>query len=223
MSRLLDFNLNTPKKTQTSTCNESSIVINNNVNERKLPKEIYPSQITYGGTSGPNYPTINEFSTPSVGPTLETPLIAERSVDLIPPPTPDSSDLVAKDKLINELRSSVAFYQELAQTFSKILKNNNIDLLANIIDNSGKIILDAESLCNLIGLIVGAPVDIINLQYEEKEVSCLHKINPIHKLENIKVATLDFKLCYNNLYNILQDKYAVSLSRVLVKGRKHKF
>lgn len=125
-----------------------------------------------------------------------------------------AAQLIEKNKIISELRSNVGFYHELAQTFSKILKSNNIDLLAKIIDNSGKIILDAESLCNLIGLIV-ENIDVA-LQYEEKEAACLNKINPSHKLENVKVRNLDFKRCYNNLYNILQDKCAVSLPIILV-------
>jgi hypothetical protein len=240
MSRLLDFNLTSPKTNRTQTSNESSIVINNNVNEPKRnfppgqgPNSPYPTQITYGGASGPNgpypnYPTIPDspiFSAPVSAPIsapLATPLlVTERAVEIEPEKIiPDNSLLIERDKTISELKFSLDFYQELALTFSKILKSNNIDLLANIIDNSGKIILDAASLCNLIALIAGANPEFIKLQYEEREATCLAKIKPIHKLENIKVGVLDFKLCYNNLYNILQDKYAVSLTHVLVKGSR---
>ena len=42
------------------------------------------------------------------------------------------------------------------------------------------------------------------------------KINPIKRIEAIKVAGLDFKLTYNEKYNMLTDEYSVSLRKVLI-------
>ena len=42
------------------------------------------------------------------------------------------------------------------------------------------------------------------------------KLNPIKNIEAIKVAGLDFKLTYNEKYNMLTDEYSVSLRKVLI-------
>jgi hypothetical protein len=181
MSRLLDFNLSTPRSRTTSS-QESSIVIHNTVNPAKRDSVSFPQQISY--------------------PTLDAPsVLAEREVEL---------------EDVTDLRSQLRFYQELAQVFSNILKSNNLKLITNLIDQSGKIILDAESLCTLIGLITNESPAVVNIQYEENKEGCLAKINLIHKIKAIKIGVTDFNLGFNAQFNTLQEKYAVSLKRVVV-------
>jgi hypothetical protein len=198
MNRLLDFNLSTPRsKTQSS--NESSIVINNTVNNDRLKvaerKKEFPQQI--------QYPPL-DVDAPSVAP------VFEREVQPQPVSDPTAEEIA-------ELKAQIEYYQELARTFSKILKNNNTKLIANLIDQSGKIILDAESLCLLIGLITASDPSTVNIQYESNdETGCLAKINLIHKVKSIKIGVIDFNLGFNAQYNTLQEKFAVSLKRVLI-------
>ena len=56
----------------------------------------------------------------------------------------------------------------------------------------------------------------VNISYEVKETGCCGKLNPIKNIEFIKVAGLDFKLTYNEKYNMLTDEYSVSLRKVLI-------
>jgi hypothetical protein len=185
MSRLLDFNLSTPRSRTTSS-QESSIVIHNTVKNTPAKRDSvsFPQQISY--------PTLDA---PSVSP------IIEREVDI---------------EDVAELKSQLCFYQELAHVFSNILKSNNMKLITNLLDQSGKIILDAESLCTLIGLITNESPATVNIQYEDNKEGCLAKMNLIHKIKTIKIGVIDFNLGFNAQFNTLQEKYAVSLKRVVV-------
>jgi hypothetical protein len=139
-----------------------------------------------------------------------------------PPQTPpveyQSRDVVLEPTELLEAKSQAEFYKELAYTFSKILKSTNLKLIVNLIDQSGKIIVDASSLCVLIGLIVNVPADQIHIEYESGSVGegCSTKINPICKVDTIKINHIDFKLGYNEKYNILSDTFAVSLKKVFI-------
>jgi len=104
----------------------------------------------------------------------------------------------------------------LAVCFSKILKSNNPDLIANVIDSSGKVIIGIKGLAKAIALITHKDYDDVRISYVENDVSCCSKINPIHTIAKIKIGTQDFNLNWNNEYNILEDKYNISLTRTLI-------
>ena len=110
-------------------------------------------------------------------------------------------------------------YKLLAITFSNILKDNNAKLIANIIDNSGKIIVEAGNLIKIIALITGASETDIHIEYVNNDgagCSACTKINPIKKIENIKIGYVDFKLGFNDKYNILSDTFNVSLKKCII-------
>ena len=104
----------------------------------------------------------------------------------------------------------------LAVCFSKILKSNNPDLIANVIDSSGKVIIGIKGLAKAISLITHKDYDDVRISYVENDVSCCSKINPIHTIAKIKIGTQDFNLNWNNEYNILEDKYNISLTKTLI-------
>ena len=56
-------------------------------------------------------------------------------------------------------------YKLLAKTFSDILKDNNSKLIANIIDPSGKVIVDAENLARIVALTCGVSAEMIHIEY----------------------------------------------------------
>jgi hypothetical protein len=111
-------------------------------------------------------------------------------------------------------------YKLLAITFSNILKDNNHKLIANLIDNSGKIIVDAANLVRIIALICSASESDIHIEYinKDKEVGCMActKINPIKQIENIKIGYIDFKLGFNDKYNMLSDTFNISMRKCVI-------
>jgi hypothetical protein len=181
----------------------------------------FPQQASFPrGSEPPTYPTMELTTVPSVAAFAERDIAiddTQASATTIGVKYPNAEDL---QNQIVELKLQVDFYQELAHTFSKILKSNNIKLLTNLIDQSGKIILDTESLCILIGLITNSNAGQVNIQYESTDGDgCFAKINPIHKIETIKIGYIDFQLGYNTQYNTLQEKFAVSLRKVIVSSK----
>lgn len=104
----------------------------------------------------------------------------------------------------------------LALCFSKILKSNNPDLIANIIDTSGKVIIGINGLAKAIALITHKDYGDIKISYVENDAGCCSKFNPIHDIAKIKIGTQDFNLNWNNEYNILEDKYNISLTKTLI-------
>ena len=186
MARIVDFNVNATKHRPMNS-NSCNVVINNNATSGQALHSESASHETH-----PNYPqevVYNPSEYQSVNP------VGAATVNL------------------EEL------YKLLAMTFSNILKDNNPKLIANAIDNSGKIIVDAGNLVKIIALITASQETDIHIEYVCNDSSCggcTAKINPIKKIENIKIGYVDFKLGYNDKYNILSDQFNVSLKKCII-------
>lgn len=115
-----------------------------------------------------------------------------------------------------ELENELKFYKLLSQTLSNILKDNNPKLIVNLIDQSGKIIIDARTLIELIAVKTNNDPKEINIQFKEEEPTCFNKISPIKSITNIKINNENFNLKYNKEYNILQDDFNISLDKVII-------
>lgn len=115
----------------------------------------------------------------------------------------------------NEVNESL-LYKHLAITFSNILKTNNPKLIANIIDLSGKVILPVEDLVDTISIMLNVNRNLITISYEDPEVGCMGKVNPIKQITDIKVNGYDFRLGYNKQYNILNSTFSISLSKTII-------
>ena len=102
-------------------------------------------------------------------------------------------------------------FKHLAVSFSNILKSNNPKLIANLVDQSGKVILSANDLVTAISLILGINESSVKINYEDPEAGCLGKINPIKKISSIKTNGYDFQLHFNKEYNTLTEDFGVSL------------
>ena len=201
MTHLAEFNILTSKNRHrsTSACN---VVINNQTALARAddvpsvaptyPQEGYPNGIPPGQEH-----MFNPVSYPP-------PPLMERSVTLDETTTTTTSD------------TEKEMYKLLAKTFSDILKDNNSKLIANIIDPSGKVIVDAENLARIVALTCGVSAEMIHIEYESGEGGCCAKINPIKKIKNIKIGSLDFKLAYNEKYNNLTDYFNVSLKKIII-------
>lgn len=196
MARIADFNIGCTKHHPRAQ-GQCSVVINNHQTTGPTAQSPFPDRVTYPPIDG-----VNDAGFPSVMPGVVT-----RSVEI--------NNTTEKSNEIDE----VGLYKLIAHTFAVILKDNNPKLLANIIDNSGKIIIDGTSLCQIIALMCGVDATAVHIEYVMKdEVGCMEKVNPIKLIENIKINYLDFKLAYNNMFNILTDQYHISLKKVIVGG-----
>ena len=194
MARIVDFNIN-HSRSLPHTSSSCSVVINNVKSTNSTAAPEYPQQMVYPNPVSEN--TESKYY-PSVSPNIYT----------------QSATTPISEANFEEL------YKLLAITFSNILKDNNPKLIANLIDNSGKIIVDATNLVRIIALICAAPETDIHIEYinKDKEVGCMAcaKINPIKQIENIKIGYIDFKLGFNDKYNMLADTFNISLKKCII-------
>lgn len=177
-----------------STSNANCKVIINNNTERITDQEIsYPSVKT------------RSVEAPVMGP--KDPGITSLSLDASVPMYTPAENAVDTDKEL---------YHHLAKSFSRILKTNNPSLIANLIDQSGKVILSADDLATAISLTLGIDLNGVRINYENPDAGCLGRINPIKRITAIKVNGYDFNLMYNRQYNNLSDEFGISMTKCLI-------
>jgi hypothetical protein len=183
-------------------------VINNTVRNHISEAGVRPFGEGRGGvtTREVTYPDISSISTEALAPSAAS--VAPDPPIPLEGPHPDS---------VEGLRPGFAdVYKEIALTFSHILRSNNKKLLANLLDQSGKIIVDIESLARIISKFLDTPLDSVHIEYVVPESGCLAKACKVYDIVNIRIYHIDFRLGYNEKYNILHDEYAISLSRVIL-------
>jgi len=110
--------------------------------------------------------------------------------------------------------------QDFINRFSKIVVNmltiNDLKLIAQLVDLSGKIIFNVEELKELIALFLNCTTSDITINLLPiEDVGCLSKHSPYRHIENIKIQQRDFKLLFNQHYNYLKDEYRISLEKVI--------
>ena len=149
----------------------------------------------------------NSPTTSGATPTLETSTQTTPTLNNYVPEYTTSDNLMLRE---NDL------FKHLAVSFSNILKSNNPKLIANLIDQSGKVILSASDLITAIALILGINESSVKISYEDPEAGCLAKVNPIKKISSIKANGYDFQLAFNKEYNTLTDDFGVSLVSCLI-------
>ena len=194
MDRIADFNISSNRQRHRNT-NSCNVVINNNNHGHHSAPPRNPGTVVY--------PSVNQNMQVEPNP-YENTQVMERDVTL----TDDNNQPLNGNEL--------DLYKTIAKTYGHILKDNNPKLVANLIDQSGRVIVDAESLIKIVALVCQAQPESVNIEYELTGGGCCAKINPIKRIEAIKVAGLDFKLTYNEKYNMLTDEYSVSLRKVLI-------
>jgi hypothetical protein len=219
LGSLVDFNVTTPKN-RTQSSNECGVVIHNNVTGcTASPRKEKDPGITYGKKRKsvnlgipppPEYPDLSHLP-PDDSP---APSVTPRDLTYSPE-LQDEQVMYLNDKIVS-LSKDLDLYKEIALTLSRILKDNNKKLLANIIDQSGKIIIDKVSLCTIIAKLIDVNVEFVHLEYVIHTEGCLGKIVSIADIQDIKINHIDFRLGYNEKYNILQSDFSISLKKVLI-------
>lgn len=122
-----------------------------------------------------------------------------------------------------DVDKNISFLKKLNEILIHTLISDDVKLLTNLIDDSGKIILSGSDLCELISLMLSneknsVAVNDIVINYKENFVTdCLKvKILPYKHISNIKIKNKDFKNFQNEAYNILTDVYKISLRTVYI-------
>ena len=133
---------------------------------------------------------------------------------------PQEAQVVVPEEVqqrVTNLENELEFYKILAKILSDILKTNNPKLIANVIDRSGKVIVEAPDLVRLVAVKTHVDVGEINLRYtDEEESGCLAKATRIKEISDIKIRNVSFNLAFNAEYNILKDDYNISLNKVVM-------
>ena len=226
MDRIADFNISSNRQRHRNT-NSCNVVINNN-HAQHLSAPAYtrpkppPGSVVYpqSGQACNAYPSVNPSVTPTFADSNPYPQSGQ-ACNAYENPQVIDRDVVIDDSVPKETTpvlngNELDLYKTIAKTYGHILKDNNPKLVANLIDQSGRVIIDAESLIKIVALVCQVQPESINIEYELSGGGCCAKINPIKRIEAIKVAGLDFKLTYDEKYNMLTDEYSVSLRKVLI-------
>ena len=117
---------------------------------------------------------------------------------------------------LENINSELQFYKLLSQTLSNMLASDNAKLIINLIDQTGKIIISARVLIELIAIKTNTDKNLVNIQFVDEEPTCFNKVSPIKRISNIKIDNENFNLRYNREYNILQDDYKISLDKCII-------
>ena len=189
MIKISEFNPSISNKKESSNSANCKVIINNS-------------------TTGTTTRAISTDETPTLETSISTAPISSNPTLNNYVPEYNSSD-------ITMLREN-SLFKHLAVSFSNILKSNNPKLIANLIDQSGKVILAANDLVTTISLILGINESSVKINYEDPEAGCLGKINPIKKISSIKTNGYDFQLHFNKEYNTLTEDFGVSLVKCLI-------
>ena len=190
MIKISEFNPSISNKKESSTSANCKVIINNTPSSSEILTTEKPSE-------KPKDPEPIPIMTPCVEPTLN---------NYVPEYTTSNTLMLRENDL----------FKHLAVSFSNILKSNNPKLIANLVDQSGKVILSAHDLVTAISLILGINESLVKISYEDPEAGCLAKVNPIKKISSIKANGYDFQLAFNREYNTLSDDFGVSLVSCLI-------
>ena len=194
MSKLRDFNLLKVADVSSNSTNTNSV-----------------SVVVNADTSGNTQNTNNDANFTTTQPLFPS-VINNVDPGAVVYQSPSNQPVQVNQELEQELR----FYKLLSTTLSHILASDNIKLVINLIDQTGKIIINARDLIELIAIKTNSDKNLVNIQFIDEEPSCLSKISPIKQISNIKIDNETFSLKYNKQYNILQDEYNISLDKCLI-------
>ena len=194
MIKISEFNPSISNKKESSTSANCKVIINNTPSSSEILTTEKPSEKS---SEKPKDPEPIPTMTPCVEPTLN---------NYVPEYTTSNTLMLRENDL----------FKHLAVSFSNILKSNNPKLIANLVDQSGKVILSAHDLVTAISLILGINQSLVKISYEDPEAGCLAKVNPIKKISSIKANGYDFQLAFNREYNTLSDDFGVSLVSCLI-------
>jgi len=116
----------------------------------------------------------------------------------------------------NEVLISSDFINKFSKIVVNMLTINDLKLVAQLVDLSGKIIFNVEELRELISLFLNCPINLVSINLLPVEPhGCFGKYSPYRYINNIKIDQRDFRLLYNQHYNYLTDEYKICLEKII--------
>ena len=223
MIKISEFNPSISNKKESSNSANCKVIINNSPSGSISPSSTFGAACVTGSPLG----AASKAGTSQTNPTGQTGPISslETSISTGPISSNPTSQTgpISLNNYVPEYSTSEnlmlrenELFKHLAVSFSNILKSNNPKLIANLVDQSGKVILAANDLVTAISLILGINESSVKINYEDPEAGCLGKINPIKKISSIKTNGYDFQLHFNKEYNTLTEDFGVSLVKCLI-------
>ena len=210
MSKVRDFNLLKVADVSSSSTNTNSVsVVVNADSSGNSQNNSSNNEAVNFHQQGPSTLTSTCQNQPIFNQSVQT--VAYPSVSTVP--TPREQELTYQLENIN---LELQFYKLLSQTLSNMLASDNAKLIINLIDQTGKIIIEAQTLIELIAIKTNTDKNLVNIQFVDEEPTCFNKVSPIKRISNIKIDNENFNLKYNREYNILQDDYKISLDKVII-------
>ena len=110
------------------------------------------------------------------------------------------------------------FEEQYKNYLNQLVTCEDLKLVANLIDRSGKVIMTLHELVRFIALYGGFPESEVSISLEPiEEVGCFRKKAAFRyrTVKTIKIVQRDFKLLYNNLYNELIDNEKICLETII--------
>ena len=147
--------------------------------------------------------------------------------DIAPPPPTNSERFVVTARnlpvLREEIQNSMLVKDTLIKILTDMLINDDIHLLANILDRSGKVILKATDFTKLLAVILSSngrevkPSD-IKLRYNEEVIAKCFKVtvSPLKHIISVSVGDQDLRLHQYEAYNTLVNDFNVSAECVYI-------
>lgn len=228
---------NTKSNQQTASKVDCQIIVNNGVKDKrkKSTKEklsagerkvsiIDDVQVYKGSSDASEISEVEneEVSTEEETKSLKVKVPVNRSVDMHQS-SASRFYVTARNPAVlrEEILQSIPVKDELIRIFANILCQNDKILMANLLDRSGKIIINAEDFANLVALMLSSsgqevkPSD-IKINYREEYItSCLKvRISPFKSVVSITIGDQDFKIHQFEAYNVLTNDFNVSADSI---------
>lgn len=119
--------------------------------------------------------------------------------------------------LREEILQSIPVKDELIRILTEMVTHRDGELIANILDRRGKIILNAEDLASLIALVLSSSgqevsKSDIKIDYRDEYItSCLKlRVSPFKSVNYITVGEQDLKIHQFEAYNVITNVFNIS-------------
>lgn len=123
--------------------------------------------------------------------------------------------LLAKTKPIlrEDLINNHEFKDTIIEIYKEILSKNDKELLANLLDLSGKIIISSDQLVELVAVAMNLKKTDIHLKLQENILSscCKVKVIPFKNVLSITAGTIDLKLHQYEVYSVINEYVSVDI------------
>jgi hypothetical protein len=228
--RIIEFTCGDPKSNQqTASKVECSITINNNDKEKKQKRgsvfrgingaEVFDSEYVVEEDVETNSVVSEPMSQPTMTAFNSRVNVPVKPIQRAIPASTERFVMVSRQPIItaDEIEANVEFHKKLNDVLIKMMTERDGQLLTNLVDRSGKIILGAEDFCDIVAAMLSTvdnqmtSDDISITLQEDINVKCFKiRISPFKHITSIKIDKQDFHTIQNEAFNVLRDVYKIS-------------